>query len=191
MVLRNLSYVVLCAAVCLLGQRSPNQGSADRMVTEMPKTRDARFIFDAAKANYVAVEYSALARERASTEAVRAYAAKIVDQRTPLGGSLRDFALNYRVGGASLPDEKAEEEYRRLQGLDAASFDVEYIRDMVKLAQREVALYQREAENGADPALKKWASDQARLFDQNLRAAEEIDRSFTGADISSRANNTR
>jgi predicted outer membrane protein len=133
---------------------------------------------DAGQANYAAVQYAAWTKDHTGNADVRAYAEKVLDQRTLLADRLRALSTRLSVTFANWPDTKAEDEYRHLQSLNPVALDIEFVRDMLKLGQREIGIYQHESANGSDAEVKQWASASLAPLDQLERTAEQTQKSF-------------
>lgn len=146
--LRGLASACLLALPCILWPAHA-QGLAEA---------DARFLQAAAGSGQFEVEAAELARQRSNDGAVKAYAARMLEQHRAMNGDLKALALRKQV---TLPEQPAEPDRRTLDQLgdrQGADFDALYIQkaaiDAHVMANR---LYETAAKEAEDPQVRDFA----------------------------------
>ena len=113
---------------------------------------------DAAQGGMAEVELGKLATEKASSDDVKKFGQRMVDDHTKAGDQLKQVASTQGITlpqGLSAKDKLTKEHLSKLSG---EQFDKAYMADMVKDHTQDVADFQRESQSGSDPAVKDFAS---------------------------------
>jgi putative membrane protein len=135
---------------------------------------DKKFVRDAAQGGMAEVELGKLATEKASSDDVKKFGQRMVDDHTKAGDQLKQVASSEGVQlpqGLSAKDKLTKE---RLSKLSGEQFDKAYMADMVKDHTQDVADFQRESKSGSDPAVKDFASQILPTLQDHLKQAKEI-----------------
>ena len=135
---------------------------------------DKKFVRDAAQGGMAEVELGKLATEKASSDDVKKFGQRMVDDHTKAGDQLKQVASSEGVQlpqGLSAKDKLTKE---RLSKLSGEQFDKAYMADMVKDHTQDVAEFQRESQSGKDPAVKDFASQTLPTLEDHLKQAKEI-----------------
>ena len=135
---------------------------------------DKKFVRDAAQGGMAEVELGQLAAEKASSDDVKKFGQRMVDDHTKAGDQLKQVASSEGVQlpqGLSAKDKLTKE---RLSKLSGEQFDKAYMADMVKDHTQDVADFQRESKSGSDPAVKDFASQTLPTLQDHLKQAKEI-----------------
>lgn len=67
-----------------------------------------------------------------------------------------------------------KQEKQRLEGLSGAQFDQQYIQHMVQDHEKTIPLFQKEAKEGHNQAIKSFAENLTPVLDQHLAEAKEL-----------------
>jgi putative membrane protein len=137
-------------------------------------TSDKKFVRDAAQGGMAEVELGKLATEKASSDDVKKFGQRMVDDHTKANDQLKQVASRE---GVQLPEKlnaKDQMTKERLSKLSGAEFDRAYMSDMVKDHTKDVADFQRESNSGMDPAVKDFASKTLPTLQDHLREAKQI-----------------
>ena len=121
---------------------------------------DTDFVAMAASGGTLEVEASKLALERSQNNEVRAFATRMIDDHTRAN---RDLMMAARSAGVTDVPTTMTSSHRsileRLRSARGAEFDRLYAEQVGLVAHHEtVALFQREADQGANPDLKAFAA---------------------------------
>jgi putative membrane protein len=153
-------------------QGAPGRGGAVLSVTP----QDQRFVAEAVPAGLAEVELSRLAAERASRDDVRAFAQRMVDDHSQTNERLLAFARHYQIDAPTRPTGDHAQTKAALAQLEGVAFDRAYMQNQVAAHERQIALYQRQAERGKAAALQALAQTTAPTLKEHLQAAQEIAR---------------
>jgi putative membrane protein len=125
----------------------PNSGDVGQVMA------DKMFLRKAAEGGIAEVKLGQLAAKKGSTDDVRAFAQKMVDDHTKLNNDVASVA---DAMGVMLPKEMNKEdqaEYDKLNALSGNDFDIEYLTFMVKDHHKDLHAFRIEAASPTDPAL--------------------------------------
>jgi putative membrane protein len=147
-----------------------NSGSANRL-----SSADTTFANKAAQGGMAEVKLGELAKEKASSQAVKDFGQKMVDDHSKANDELKQIASK---DGITLPTGLAAKDqatYDRLSKLSGTEFDKAYMRDMVSDHRTDVNEFRRESQSGSNPDLKAFAAKTLPTLEQHLSMAESTD----------------
>lgn len=149
-------------------------GSSDRMKTgsDAVPAADQQFMMKAAQGGMAEVQLGNLAKDHASSQAVKDFGQHMVDDHTKANDELKDLASRKNVTLPSAVDAKDQATMDRLSKLNGAAFDRAYMKDMVMDHKKDVAEFQKEANSGRDSDVKSWASKTLPTLQQHLQMAQ-------------------
>jgi putative membrane protein len=142
-----------------------------------PSMADTHFAKEAAQGGMAEVKLGQLAQDQGSSDAVKAFGKRMVDDHSAAGDKLKTVASGENI---TLPtDISAKDQliYDRLSKLRGAAFDRAYAKDMVKDHQDDIAAFRKEATNGRDASLKTFASETLPTLQEHLTQANEMAKS--------------
>lgn len=165
-----LAVTLLMTAALSFGQT----GSSDRMKagTDAVPAADQQFMMKAAQGGMAEVELGNLAKEHASSQAVKDFGRHMVDDHSKANDELKSLAARKNVTLPGSIDAKDQATKDRLSKMNGAAFDKAYMRDMVMDHKKDVAEFQKEANSGMDPDVKNWASKTLPTLQQHLQMAQ-------------------
>jgi len=137
------------------------------------------FIKEAGAGGMAEVKLGNLAIERASSDDVKNFAKRMVDDHTKINNDLQKVAQKKNV---TLPTElnaKDQALYDRLSKLSGKEFDRAYMEAMLTDHRADVAAFQRETKSG-DADVRDFATRSLPTLEQHLASAEQIDRVVAG-----------
>lgn len=131
--------------------------AANARVTSETKS----FIKKASEANMFEIETSKVALQNASSQQVKDFAQRMVDDHTKAGddltatiGANKDMQADVSTSLGTMHKMKLS----KLKKEEGASFDKDYVKAQVAAHDDAVKLFQKYADNGNDPAVKAFAS---------------------------------
>jgi len=156
-VLLGLGSLCLANTASAIQQYPPLRTGANANVTPAPakgakaataalSDKDKTFMKNAAKGGMEEVEMGKMAQQQGQTTDVKNFGKRMVTEHTTANNELMQLAIGKKF---TLPKEKL-----KVEKFNAATFDKEYMADMVKDHQKDLAEFQNEAKNGSDPDLK-------------------------------------
>jgi putative membrane protein len=173
------------------GRASSTSGSQNTNAS-MLDSSDKKFMMEAGMGGMAEVEMARVALQRASSEAVKQYAQRMIDDHTKAGQELTELASTKGVTLATALDTKHTNMLTKMQQLSGAEFDRAYIKEAgVKSHEKMEKLFMREAERGKDADTKAFASKTLPTVQDHLRMAREMSvGSGTGTKMSTSGGNS-
>lgn len=135
---------------------------------------DRHFLDKAAEANKAEIELGQMAAQKASSDDVKKFGQRMVDDHTKANQQVEQLASQK---GIQLPDKlsaKDEATKDRLEKLSGKQFDQAYMRDMVKDHTVDVSAFRREAKMAKDNDVKSFAQTTLPTLQDHLKSAKEL-----------------
>ena len=136
------------------GKEAPKAGSK-------LSSADKSFMMNAAKGGTMEVEMGKMAAQNAQNADVKKFGNRMVTDHSKANNELMALA---KEEGLSLPGAKSPGKWKS---------DKNYMDDMVKDHQKDLAEFQKEAQNGTDPDVKAFAAKGAKMVSGHLKMAQE------------------
>src|SRR2546421_6136272 len=122
---------------------------------------DKAFMMNAAKGGMMEVEWGKLAAQNGQNADVKKFGNRMVTDHSKANSELMALA---KEEGVSLPAAKSPGKWKS---------DKDYMDMMVKDHQADLAEFQKEAQSGTDPDLKKFAEKYSKVVSAHLKLAQE------------------
>ncbi|HEX3967320.1 MAG TPA: DUF4142 domain-containing protein [Edaphobacter sp.] len=126
----------------------PNSGDVGQVM------EDKMFLRRAAEGGIAEVKLGQLAAQKGSTDDVKAFGQKMVDDHTRLNNEMAQVADSLGVMLPKSMNKEDQAEYDKLNGLSGNDFDMEYLTFMVKDHHKDLHEFRMEAASHADPTLR-------------------------------------
>jgi len=151
---------------------------------------DSRFMMTAAMGGMAEVEAGRIAAQRGSSDAVKQFGQRMVDDHTTANNELMQIASSKGVTLPTDVDGKHKSETAKLSQLSGAQFDRAYVKNSgVKDHEKTVKLFQDEVNKGRDPEVKAFAQKNLPIIQEHLRMARDMESGMTGAKGTNRTGN--
>lgn len=142
---------------------APSASKANAASTKKPlSSQDKTFMMNAAKGGMMEVEMGKMAAQNAQNADVKKFGNRMVADHSKANNELMALA---KEEGVSLPAAKSAGKWKS---------DKAYMDDMVKDHEKDLAEFQKEASQGTDPDLKKFAEKGAKMVSSHLQMAKSI-----------------
>jgi putative membrane protein len=135
---------------------------------------DTTFVQKAAQGGIAEVEFGQLAAQKASSEEVKKFGQKMVDDHSKANDELKQLAAQEHLDLPQQMTTKDKATKARLERLSGARFDRVYMNNTVKDHQKDVAEFERESQMAKDPALKGFAQQTLPTLREHLQEAQAI-----------------
>ena len=135
---------------------------------------DKKFVRDAAQGGMAEVELGKLATEKASSDEVKKFGQRMVDDHTKAADQLKEIASSKGIQVPTKLSAKDQMTKDRLSKLSGEQFDKAYMNDMVKDHTQDVAEFKHESTSGTDPDIKNFASTTLPTLQDHLKQAKEL-----------------
>lgn len=138
------------------------------------KIDEKRFVKDAFAGGLTEIELGKLAVQKASSDAVKQFAQKMIDDHSKVNDELKTIAAKENITVQDSLDSKRQSKIDKLAKLSGADFDRAYIKDALKNHQQDVRDFQEEAKSGSDPDVKSFASKTLPTLEEHLNTAKGL-----------------
>lgn len=135
----------------------------------MSRASDRMFFKKAAIGGMTEVELSKVAQEKGSSDAVKQYSAKMIEDHTKANDELKQIASAQSMELPSGLDAKGQQKKDGLEKLSGAAFDRKYMSIMRSDHQETVALFQKESHSGKNPEAKDFATRTLPVIQEHLK----------------------
>ena len=139
-----------------------------------PAAIDKKFMISAAQGGMAEVELGRLAVQHGGSDAVKQFGQHMIDDHTKANTTLMQIASQKQVTLPKTLNAKDKALKTHLSKLSGTTFDQEYISDMVKDHQQDIAEFQHEADQGRDPDVKSFASSTLPTLKMHLSMAQSV-----------------
>jgi putative membrane protein len=137
-------------------------------------TPDASFVQAAQSDLLGQYALAALARNKASSPAVKSLALQIATQTDKANIFIKSYAKSHDVSVTNKPTTRADAQYGDIQSLSGTSFDQKFAQDLNVDSEFSLSDFQDEAQNGKDPTLRAFAKEQAQLLQHYSQLAQKL-----------------
>jgi putative membrane protein len=159
------------------------QGDAGASKSVASSDRD--FVMTAAHDGMMEVEMGRMAVERASSDDVKQFGQRMIDDHSKANEELMRIATSKGLTVPAQMDAKHQADMDKTKAdmgkMTGADFDRHYISMMVKDHEKAVRLFEEQANNGKDADLKSFASTTLPTLQTHLQMARDIDARLKGA----------
>jgi len=181
-----LSVALMGAPTAMIGQAnpgSPNQ-QQDPIHSEPDSTsvpaqsgqemQDKIFLRKALQGGTAEVQLGKLAVEKASTDSVKSFAQKMVNDHTEMNNAIASLAESKGAIVSTKLTEVGQTEYDKLGKLSGEAFDKEYVSCMVKYHHADLREFRTEAANTNDAELKTALDKAAQIVREHMLLADKL-----------------
>jgi putative membrane protein len=135
---------------------------------------DFNFVTEAARGSMMEIQAGELARDRGSSQAVKDFGQRMIDDHGKASDDLKKLAGEK---GVTLPTELGDQERSHLDQLNklsGAEFDREYTQMMLQDHESDLKKFQDAAQKSEDNDVKDFANRTASVIQQHLDTAKQI-----------------
>jgi putative membrane protein len=149
---------------------APNSGDVGQAM------KDKMFLRKAAQGGMAEVKLGQLATQKGSSEGVRSFGQKMVDDHTKLNSDMAPIAdsMGVRLPKDLSKDDRAE--YDKLNALSGNDFDMEYLLFMVKDHHKDLREFRQEEASTTDPTLKAAVADGTKVIHEHTVMVDKLAR---------------
>lgn len=136
--------------------------------------RDKIFVRKAVQGGLAEVELGKLAADKSSSEDVKSFGQKMVEDHTKLNEEMAEVADSI---GLKLPrkmDKDAQAEYDKLSSMSGEEFDKEYVAYMVKDHHMDLREFRVASAQTSDTALKTAADNGSKVIREHMMLADKM-----------------
>lgn len=137
---------------------------------------DHRFVMEAAEGGLAEVELGKLAKDKASSDQVKEFAKRMVDDHSKANDELKSIAQSKSITLPSAVNAKDKALNDRLSKLSGEQFDRAYMRHMVQDHRKDVAAFRTESKSGKDADVKAFAAKTLPTLEEHLKQAQDANK---------------
>ncbi len=153
---------------------SPAQGSGAKERSNVARG-DVKSMKQAAESGLAEVQGSQLAVDKASSEQVKAFAQKMIDDHTKVNDELKQLAAKKGVELPTEPSSAHKARLKMLSGAEGAEFDRQYAENLgVKAHEDSLKLFQDAAKASQDAEVKAFFASHVPALAEHLKMAKEL-----------------
>jgi len=146
-----------------------------------------KFVKEAVEGSATAIALGKLAQEKGSTDAVKQFGKRMVDDHSKATEELKQAVEMAKIPAPSETPNKVKKAQDKLSKLSGAEFDRAYAKTMVSDHKEHVKAFEREARDGAVQPVKNLAAKTLPTLQEDLKLAEELYASAEkGSEVNSR-----
>jgi putative membrane protein len=167
---------------------NPNQPGLTNDTTQTKvKTDDKKFLQDAVMGGMAEVAMGKLAAEKGSSDAVKQYGQKMVDDHTKANDELKQVASAQSITIPDTLDSRHQSRIDKLSKLSGPAFDKAYVKAQVKDHEEDVRAFRDEAQNGNNAAVKDLANKTLPTLQEHLTMAKDLSKGKTESNTADRS----
>lgn len=145
---------------------------ADRTTTSTLTPQ--QFVTQAAQSSLAEIQLSELALQKGPSNQVKSYAQQMIKDHTQANNELKQLAAQKKYTVPTSLDAQHQTAKANLSKLSGQDFDKAYMQQMEQDHVKAVSLFQQEASQGQDPALKNWAAKTLPKLENHERMAKDM-----------------
>ena len=156
------------AAVGSAAAQSASSAAPSSAVASADKT----FMHKAAIGGMAEVEMGNLAQQKATSEQVKQFGARMAQDHSKANDELKQIAGSKGVALPTSLDKKSQDTMDKMKKLSGPAFDKAYMSDMVADHKHDIADFEKEAKGGKDADVKGFAAKTLPTLQEHLKMAE-------------------
>ena len=164
---------IFAAALFLGGQIVTAADSGTKSAKSEVSSDDQEFVREAASGGMLEVELGKLASQRAANSQVKEFGSRMQKDHAKANEELKKIAAKKNIKIPAELEAKHKSAMDKLTKSKGDEFDREYMSLMVDDHKDDVEKFQRQADKGKDPELKKFAQDHVPILKKHLELAEQ------------------
>jgi putative membrane protein len=161
-----LSSILLCSVA--IAQQTTTSKSQSKTMNSV----DRSFVRKAAEANLAEIQTAQVVEQKANDPAVKDFASRMISDHTQANQKLAAIA------GIALPKEPSAVERNQKNELGKLSgsklLDEKYVADELSDHKQVISEFEKEIEEGQDPAIKTYAEQTLPTLEDHIRLAEDV-----------------
>ena len=154
--------------------QSASANSSGKPVKSGVSVSDKRFMKKAAEGGLAEVELGQLATQKASSDDVKKFGQRMVDDHGKANDQLKQLASQKNVQLPQEPNAKDKATKTRLEKLSGSEFDKAYMSEMRSDHKKDVAEFEHESKMAKDSDVKNFASQTLSTLQDHLKQAESV-----------------
>jgi putative membrane protein len=147
-------------------------GSTDTGVAVV--VSDKAFVKKAMQGSMAEIQLGQLAQQKASSDDVKQFGQKMVDDHTKLSDQMKPIASQLGVNPPTELSGKDKALQKKLEGLSGDAFDKAYMSAMVKDHQKDLNEFEQASTSAKSPQVQQAAQQGAQVIHEHLQLAQQV-----------------
>lgn len=139
-----------------------------------PSGADKKFFKDAASGGMMEVQLGQLAKDKALSQEVKDFGARMVTDHGKANDELKQLAQQKKWTLPTKLERKHKSMVDKVQKASGAEFDKIYMKSMVKDHSKDVEEFRKATQKVKDPELKAWAEKTLPVLEQHQQMAKDL-----------------
>lgn len=135
---------------------------------------DKKFVKEAMQGSMAEIKLGELAQQKASSDDVKQFGKRMVDDHTKLSEQMKPVASELGVTPPTDIPMKDKALEKKLSGLNGAEFDKAYMKAMLKDHKKDLSEFKKEASSAKSTAVKDAAQQGSQVISEHLQMAKQI-----------------
>lgn len=135
---------------------------------------DMKFMQEAAQSGMMEVQVAQVAQQKAQSEEVKSYAAKLAEDHEKANEELKTLAKAKNVDLPAELNPKHQEKISKLQNIADDRFDREFMKMQVDHHKKDVKSFEKQTEKAMDSNVKEFASKTLPTLQAHLQEAQSL-----------------
>ena len=136
--------------------------------------QDKTFVQEAGAGNLAEAELGQLAEQRATTPAIKEFGRWMATDHGLANKWLAAMLKDEHEMFQPTPTAEQKQLKQKLEGLNGTQFDQQYVEHMVQDHEKTVPVFEKEAKEGHNPAIKNYAENLTPVIEQHLTEVKEL-----------------
>ena len=149
------------------------------------QSEDQTFAKEAASGGMTEVKLGQLAQQNGTSNAVKEFGQRMVTDHSRADQQLRQVATQGNVSIPTAMSKKDQATYESLSKLKGTAFDKAYAKDMVMDHENDISAFKKEASQGQNTDIKKFAAETLPTLEEHLKLAKQMQQSVDASKQSS------
>ncbi|WP_324673378.1 DUF4142 domain-containing protein [Hymenobacter sp. GOD-10R] len=135
---------------------------------------DAEFMVNSAGQGMLELELSKLAQQKATTPAVKTFAAQLVQQHADMSNSLKSVADKKSIVLPTGLGADQQEQVKKLSNLGGTAFDKQYMETIVDAHKDDVDSFDDMSDDAYDGDIRGFAAKYLPVLKEHLTSAQQV-----------------
>ncbi|MGI8566421.1 MAG: DUF4142 domain-containing protein [Pyrinomonadaceae bacterium] len=172
------------------GQQVTNRSGSNTSSAGMLSSADRKFVMDAAMGGMTEVEIGRLASQNGSSDAVKQFGERLVQDHTKANEELMTLAGSKGITLSKELDAKHKTMVAKMSATSGAEFDRAFIKEMQKDHKKDISMFQKQADKGMDADLKAFAAKTLPTLREHAQMIDQMNTGMSGMKGMSGTKNT-
>lgn len=162
------------ASVCALLVAAPVWAQNTTAGSQTLSQQDKTFVHEAGAGNLTEAELGQLAEQKATTPAIKEFGRWMATDHGLANKWLAAIMREEHEGFQPSLTAEQRQLKQKLEGLSGTEFDQQYVEHMVQDHEKTVPVFEKEAKEGHNPAIKSYAENLTPVLEQHLIEVKEL-----------------